>query len=77
MGDLVLKDLRGEVLDLIVSKAARVGQPVEAVAEEALLKGLLWSPAERTAYADGVRAKTPRKLGDDSTDIIRRLRGAT
>lgn len=76
MGDLTLSNIDRTVIELLAVRAAETGLSPEEIAKEAILKGLLWSPEERTAYADHVRAMTPRRL-DDSTEIIRRLRDAT
>jgi len=73
MSDLTLHGVDRILVDLLASRAAATGRSPEDVAKEALLKGLMWSPAERAAYAKQVRAMTSRQL-DDSTDVIRRLR---
>jgi plasmid stability protein len=75
MGDITLKNIDRALVELLAARVAETGRSPEDVAKEALLNGLLWSPEERAAYAERVRAMTPRKL-DDSTEIIRRLRDA-
>ena len=73
MSDLTLRNLDPVLVDLLASRSAATGRPAEDLAKEALLKGLLWSPAERAAYARGVRDLSPT-LREDSTDEIRRMR---
>lgn len=73
MGDLTLTNLDRSILDLLASRAAETGRDPDDIAREAVLKGLLWSPAERTAAADAIRDMTSGPL-EDSTDLVRRLR---
>ncbi len=73
MSDLTLRNLDPALVDLLATRSAATGRPAEELAKEALLKGLLWSPAERAAYARQVRAMSPAAL-QDSADDIRRLR---
>ena len=73
MGDLTLTDIDRTLIELLTSRAAESGHSLEEVAKQALLRGLLWSPADRTAHADQTRAMTPGTL-DDSTEVIRRMR---
>jgi plasmid stability protein len=76
MGDLTLNNVDGTLIELLAARAAATGRPPEEVAKEALLKGLLWSPEERTAYADKIRAMQPGLLDVDTTEMIRRLRNS-
>jgi plasmid stability protein len=76
MGDLTLRDIDGALIELLAARAAATGRPPEDIAKEALLKGLLWSPEERTAHADKIRAMNPGKLDIDTTELIRRLRNS-
>ena len=55
MGERLPADIDRMIGDLIAARSVETGSSPESLAREALLKGLLWSPSERTAYADRVR----------------------
>lgn len=59
--------------DLIASRSIASGLSPEHIAREAMLRGLLGSPEDRTQEAKAIRDMTPGVL-DDSTDLIRRFR---
>jgi plasmid stability protein len=73
MNDLTLRNVDRVLIEVLAARSAETGRSPEELAKEAILKGLLWSPAERAAYAKQVRAMTRGSL-DDSTAMIRRLR---
>ncbi|KAB1076007.1 hypothetical protein [Methylobacterium planeticum] len=78
MGDLTLHDTGGLLMTLLMERASETGRSPEDVAKEAMLRGLMRSPAERLAHADRIRAAArPPADGqpfEDSTILIRRLR---
>ena len=78
MGDLTLTGIDQAVVALLLERASETGHSPEDLAKDALLRGLMWSPAERLAHADRIRASArPGHAGrpdPDSTDLIRALR---
>ncbi|WP_336487469.1 hypothetical protein [Methylobacterium nigriterrae] len=78
MGDLTLHDAGGILMAMLLERASETGRSPEDVAKEAMLRGLMWSPAERIAHADRIRAaaRSPAEGEpfEDSTILIRRLR---
>lgn len=78
MSDLIITDPDGTLASLLSERAKASGRPPGDLAREALLSGLMWSPAKRTAEAERIRrAARPPLDGqavEDSTTLIRRLR---
>lgn len=78
MGDLTLTGIDQTVMALLLERASETGHSPEDLAKDALLRGLMWSPAERLAHADRIRASArPSPTGEpvvDSSDLIRALR---
>lgn len=81
MGDLTLTGIDQAVMALLMERASETGHSPEDLAKDALLRGLMWSPAERLAHADRIRdSARPGHAGKpdvDSTDLIRALRDRT
>ena len=81
MGDLNLTNVDQMLLALLLERAAEDGRAPEDIAKDALLRGLMWTPAERLAHADRIRAASRDIAEDDrpedSTLMIRRLRDGT
>ncbi len=75
MGEIVLKHIDEGLIEAINAEAAVSGRTIDEITETAFLRGLLAVPSIRLAVADRIRSMTPAKLGDESTEIIRALRG--
>ncbi|TXM66530.1 hypothetical protein [Methylobacterium sp. WL120] len=81
MGDLNLTIVDQMLMALLLERAAEDGRVPEEIAKDALFRGLMWTPAERLAHADRIRAASRDPAdGDrleDSTLMIWRLRDGT
>jgi plasmid stability protein len=74
MPDLTLRGLDPHLLRTLEQRAEATGQSLDEVVRELIRIGLLYDSEGRAAVARKIRAMTLRPVGDDSTDLIRRLR---
>ena len=78
MSDLTLTGMDQTLMSLLLERASETGQAPEELAKDALLRGMMWSSADRLAHADRIRATgrppVPGRPSEDSTLILRRLR---
>lgn len=80
MGDLTLTNVDQMLMTILMERASEIGRSPEDIAKDALLRGLMWTPAERVAHADRIRASSRAPADgrplEDSVVMIRRLRDA-
>lgn len=75
MGDVTVKNIDETLIEAVNAEAAVSGRTIDEVMEAAFVRGLLSVPSIRLAVADRIRLMTPARLGDESTVMIRALRG--
>lgn len=77
MRDVVIRDLDQEVLDALSLEADRHGRSLEDEAREILMSAALvrtrrdtFTPDERLAFADAIRARAGHPQRTDSLDLL-------
>lgn len=72
MGQVLIRNIDDDVIERLKSHAAARKQPLEQALRDILTDAAgRMTRSERVARADRIRAMTPRRLDDDSTDLIR------
>jgi plasmid stability protein len=77
MGQITLTQVEDELVQAVKARAQATGRSFEDIASEALRQGLLMDRAGLRDAAHRIREMTPKRLKDDSTDVIRRMRDAS
>lgn len=75
MPDLLITDLDEATLRTIAFQAEATDRSVEAVVRELIRIGLLHDTDGRVAVAQQIRQRARQVPGENSTDLIRQLRG--
>lgn len=71
MGQILVRNLKDDVIDILKQKAELHGHSLEQEARDALTAAAKLSREEFIALADRIRAMTPRVAQSDSTQLIR------
>ncbi len=72
MGQVLIRNVDDETIDRLKAHAAARRRPLEQVLREILSEAARrLTRNERVAIADRIRAMTPKRLTDSSTDLIR------
>jgi plasmid stability protein len=71
MAQVVVRNIDDDVIERLRRRAAERKQSLEQTLREILTEAARPTRAERVAEIDRIRAMTPKRLTDDSTDLIR------
>ena len=71
MAQVMVRNIDDEVIERLRRRAAAREQALEQTLREILIEAARPTRAERVAEIDRIRAMTPKRLTDDSTDLIR------
>ncbi len=71
MAQVIVRNLDQQVVDSLKLKAELHGHSLEQELREILKRAAELTPEEKLALIDRIRAMTPKRLEDDSTDLIR------
>jgi antitoxin FitA len=71
MAQVIVRNLDDEVVSSLKLKAELKGHSLEQELRDILRGAAELSKEEKLALIDSIRSMTPRRLEDDSTDLIR------
>jgi plasmid stability protein len=71
MAQVIVRNLDEQVVSSLKFKAELHGHSLEQELREILKRAAELTPKEKVALADRIAAMTPRRLADDSADLIR------
>jgi plasmid stability protein len=71
MAQVTVRNLDEHVVSSLKIKAKLHGHSLEQELREILKRAAGLTPQEKVALVDSIRAMTPRRLEDDSADLIR------
>lgn len=71
MAQVIVRNLDDQVVESLKFKAKLKGHSLEQELREILKRAAELTKEEKLALIDSIRAMTPRRLEDDSADLIR------
>ena len=71
MAQVIVRNLDDQVVESLKFKAKLKGHSLEHELREILKRAAELTKEEKLALIDSIRAMTPRRLEDDSADLIR------
>lgn len=71
MAQVIVRNLDEQVVSSLKIKAELHGHSLEQELREILKRAAELTPDEKLALVDRIRAMTPKRLEDDSADLIR------